>query len=93
MLDSESDEEDTHHDSHVTQFLKYLNDSCSRCRISYLVLTMKDSSNEAFDPVELLKDMATQNKQERLSRIIEDVLSGKIIDRSDSHNIDGQNNT
>jgi hypothetical protein len=53
---------------------------------------MKDSINEAFDPVELLKDMSTQKKQERLSRIIEDVLSGKIIDRSDSH-IDSQNNT
>ena len=92
MIDSDSDEEDTHHNSHVTQFLTYLNDSCSRCRISYLVLTMKDSINEAFDPIELLKDMSTQKKQERLSRIIEDVLSGKIIDRSDSH-INSQNNT
>ena len=91
MLDSENDTEDFQN-TEITRFLSYLNDSCSRCRINYFVLTMRGSINEAFNPVEILTELATQHKQERLSRIIDDALAGRNLDRSDS-NTDSQNNT
>lgn len=90
--DSENESEEETQKTDVTKFLSYLNDSCSRCRINYLVLTMKQSINEAFNPTELLTDLAAKHKKERLARITADALAGRNLDRSNS-NTDSQNNT
>lgn len=90
--DSENESEEETQKTDVTKFLSYLNDSCSRCRINYLVLTMKESINEAFNPTELLTDLAAKHKKERLARITADALAGRNLDRSNS-NTDSQNNT
>ncbi|KAK3101312.1 hypothetical protein FSP39_002616 [Pinctada imbricata] len=55
--------------------LSYLNSSSSRRRISYFVLTLKDAATPDFDPVDALMTLAQDTKQERLVRIIKDVLS------------------
>lgn len=54
---------------------------------------MKESVDEAFDPVELLTNLACKYEQERLVRIISDAMSGRNLERSDSNTNEGQSVT
>jgi len=71
-------------ESALVKVLTYLNSSCSRTRLKYLVLTLQDTSKEPVDTVEWLTDVAQTHKQDRLAGIIDSVVSGKCLEREDS---------
>lgn len=66
------------------QIVTYLNGSCSRTRLSYYILTLKQTTTNDFSPVDFLQDLAEKYNQDRLRRIIQDVNSGRHLSRSDS---------
>ncbi|XP_062591161.1 protein saal1-like isoform X1 [Saccostrea cucullata] len=62
----------------------YLNESVSRLRLNYFITTLKDSTNESYNPVDTLKTAANKLKLERLGRIIQSVLEGRCVSRENS---------
>lgn len=63
--------------------LEYLNEACSRRRINYFGLTLKntETGNKLF---EKLHELGVNHKMERLCRILGDVKVGKIVNRAES---------
>ncbi|XP_033751268.1 protein saal1-like [Pecten maximus] len=75
----------------VEKTLVYLNSSCSRVRLKYLIFIVKEMSASPVCALDWLTDAANIHKQERLTRIIDDVLSGRNLNRtrSDSCSVQG----
>ncbi|KAL5007859.1 hypothetical protein ScPMuIL_016665 [Solemya velum] len=69
----------------IGPLLRYLDSSSSRRRLNYFLLTIKATASDKFDPVKFLKASAIEHKAERLERIIDDVVSGRYLERADSH--------
>lgn len=71
-------------DRTVEKILVYFNSSCSRVRLKYLIYIMRDMPTSPMCVLDWLSDAASDHKQERLTRIIGDVLSGRNLDRTRS---------
>ncbi|XP_069133281.1 protein saal1-like [Argopecten irradians] len=71
-------------DRTVEKILVYFNSSCSRVRLKYLIYIMREMPTSPMCVLDWLSDAASDHKQERLTRIIGDVLSGRNLDRTRS---------
>ncbi|KAJ8299249.1 hypothetical protein KUTeg_023309 [Tegillarca granosa] len=81
MIDTEEAEDEV---VICKQIVSYLNDSCSRSRLSYFILTLKETPTADFNPADFLQDLAEKYHKNRLRRIIQDVEDGRHLTRSDS---------
>lgn len=65
------------------RFLTYLDEACSRWRLNNLGLTLKESQTgqHLFDQ---LVALSKEHEKERLCRILNDISTGRIVNRSES---------
>ncbi|KAK3608494.1 hypothetical protein CHS0354_010343 [Potamilus streckersoni] len=64
----------------LSHILTYLDESCSRCRTNFLILTLCGMKGDV-DFVDRFKSWSEKFRKKRLMRIIKDVMAGKVIDR------------
>ena len=65
--------------------LTYLDESCSRCRINYFTLTLKNRKDQnGSDLLRKIYEHAKQFDKERLIRIFNDVHAGRVVKRAES---------